>query len=93
MIVFSKDVSRSVNTKTITQEELKNYLLEGYSAVEIADSLAELILKNTTTQQIAVTQEEYEKICSLFRVKGTRQVEGNYVKETRGRRPARNKEE
>lgn len=94
MIFFSKEMQSAIKTKTATKEELSNYLLTNLTVMELAEELAEYILKETPAPQpIAVTQEEFEKICSLFRVKGTRCVEGNYVKETRGRRPARNKEE
>lgn len=85
--MLSKEVNRAVNTKSITQEELTKNLLEGYSAVEIAESLAEFILKSKETPSpITVTDEEYQRITSMFRVKGKRMVDGCYVAETRGRK-------
>lgn len=91
--MLSKEVNRAVNTKSITQEELTKNLLEGYSAVEIAESLAEFILKSKETpSQISVTQEELDRITSLFKVKGVRFVDGEYIKETRGRKPVTNKD-
>lgn len=83
----------AIKTKTATKEELSNYLLTNLTVMELAEELADYIMKETpASQPIAVTGEEYERITSLFRIKGTRQVEGNYVKETRGRRPTTNKE-
>ena len=93
MIILSKDVNRSVNTKTITQEELTKNLLEGYSALEIAESLAEYIMRSADTPSpITVTDEEYQRIIGLFRVRGQRMVDGCYISETRGRKPIVNKD-
>lgn len=92
MIFFSKEMQSRVKSKTATKEELANYLLTNLTVMELAEELADYILKETPATQITVTQEEYDKITSLFRVKGQRMVEGNYIKETRGRRPTTNKE-
>lgn len=79
----------AIKTKTATKEELSNYLLTNLTVMELAEELADYIMKETpASQPIAVTGEEFEKITSLFRIKGTRQVEGNYIKETRGRKRA-----
>ena len=91
--MLSKEVNRAVNTKSITQEELTKNLLEGYSAVEIAESLAEYIMRSACKPSpITVTDEEYQRITSLFRVRGVRYLDGNYIKETRGRKPVTNKD-
>lgn len=93
MIFFSKEMQSRIKTRTVEKSELTNYLLTNLTVMEIAEELAESIMKETpVSQPIAVTEEEYERICSLFRVKGTRCVEGNYIKETRGRRPVTNTE-
>ena len=92
MIFFSKDMQSKVKTKTVTKEELSKYLLTNLTVFEIADELSDYILKETPeAQPIAVTEEEFERICSMFRVKGKRMVDGCYVAETRGRRPVTNK--
>ena len=94
MIMLSKEANRLVNTKSISHEDLTKYLYESYTVVDLASSLAEFILKSKeTTPQISVTQEELDRITSLFKVKGVRCVEGNYIKETRGRRPKTNNSE
>lgn len=91
--MLSKEVNRAVNTKSITQEELAKNLLEGYSALEIAESLAEYIMRSADKPSpITVTDEEYQRITSMFRVRGVRYLEGNYIKETRGRKPVTNKD-
>lgn len=88
MIFFSKEMQSRVKSKTATKEELANYLLTNLTVMELAEELADYILKETPATQIAVTEEELERITSMFRVKGTRCVEGNYVAETRGRKRA-----
>ena len=77
-----------VKSKTATKEELANYLLTNLTVMELAGELAEYILKSKeTVPPINVTQEELDRITSLFKVKGIRMVEGEVIRETRGRRP------
>ena len=87
MIFFSKEMQSKIKNKTATKEELTNYLITNLTLMELAEELADYIMKDTpVSQPIAVTEEEYERICSMFRVKGKRMVEGNYIRETRGRK-------
>ena len=84
----------AIKGKTVTKEELSKYLLTNLTVMELAEELADYIMKDTPgNQPIAVTEEEYERITSMFRVKGQRMVDGNYIKETRGRKPVTNKEQ
>lgn len=94
MIEFSKSMYSAIKGKTVTKEELSKYLLTNLTVMELAEELADYIMKDTPgNQPIAVTEEEYERITSMFRVKGQRMVDGNYIKETRGRKPVTNKEQ
>ena len=87
MIEFSKNMYSAIKNKAATKEEIANYLLTNLTVMELAEELADYIMKETpVSQPIAVTEEEYERICSMFRVKGKRMVEGNYIRETRGRK-------
>lgn len=82
-------MNSAIKRKAATKEELSKYLLSNLTVIEIADELAEYILKEPVeTQPIPVTEEEYDRICSLFRVKGQRYVEGQVIQETRGRKRA-----
>lgn len=92
MIEFSKTMHSAIKSRTATKEELANYLITNLPATEIANELAEYILKENTVTPISVSQEEYERITSLFRIKGQRLVDGCYVAETRGRKAVTNKE-
>ena len=62
-------------------EQLADYLLKTYPVYEIALSLAETI-NYEAPKPITISQEEFER---HFRIRGTRDVDGNMVKETRGR--------
>lgn len=88
MIYFSKEMNSLIKSKKATKDDLTKYLLLNLSALEMVNELADYILQDNTTQTIAVTQEEYDKIMSLFRVKGTRCSEGQVIQETRGRKRA-----
>lgn len=93
MIFFSKEMQSKIKNKTATKEELTNYLITNLTVMELAEELADYIMKDTPgNQPITVSQEEYDRVVSMFRVKGTRCVDGNYIKETRGRRPVTNTE-
>ena len=89
MIYLTKEMQSKVKTKACTKEELSRYLLTNLTVIEIADELAEFMLKETpVAQPITVTQEDMDRIVSLFKVRGVRCVEGNYIQETRGRKKA-----
>ena len=83
-----KDLKDGVESK----RELYDYIISTYSVSRIVDEYLELVMKcDITDNKITVSQEEYETILSLFKVKGTKIVEGKVVAETRGR-PKKSKE-
>ena len=88
MIYFSKEMNSLIKSKKATKEELSNYLLTNLNVFELANELSDYILQDNTTQPITVTQEEYDKITSLFKIRGQRCVEGQVIQETRGRKRA-----
>ena len=93
MIFFSKEMQSKIKNKTATKEELTNYLITNLTVMELAEELADYIMKDTpASQPITVSQEEYDRIVSMFKVRGQRMVDGNYIKETRGRKKTTNVE-
>ena len=69
-------------------ELLENYLLNNYPIPLIIKAFSELIVvadNSANKPQILVSESEYEAITSLFRIKGQRVVDGEIVKENRGR--------
>ena len=77
----------AIKSKKATKEEIANYLITNLTVMEMANELADYIMKETpVSQPIAVSQDDYDRIVSMFRVKGKRMVDGCYVAETRGRK-------
>ena len=70
---------------------LENYLMNNHPMPQIIKAFAELIVASddvVNKEPIPVSQEEYDSIMSLLRVKGLRVGQnGEVIKETRGRRP------
>ena len=68
-------------------QALADTLARTKTVYDLATSLAEYMIKERErpTAKIPVTQEEFDQICSLFRVKGVR-VDGS--PENRGRKRA-----
>ncbi len=64
---------------------LADYLMRNNSAYELAISLAELMVtaESAKLAKITVSQEEYNQIMSMFRVRG---VKDSGERETRGRK-------
>jgi hypothetical protein len=87
MITLSKEVSKSLAKGTITKEELSNIIIDEYSAKSIAESLAEFLLgEKEELSPIALDKEDYDRVVSLFRIRGQRIVDGQVIEETRGRK-------
>lgn len=59
--------------KEMSGEEIGTYLLTNYSALQLASALVEFIEHYDPENQraITVTADEYDRICSMFRVQGS----------------------
>ena len=77
-----------IKSRTVEKSELSQYLLTNLNVFELADELSEFILNKEELQPIPLTQEEYDRVVSMFRVRGQRMVDGNIIAETRGRKPS-----
>lgn len=69
-------------------ELLESYLMNNYPMPVIIKAFAELIITAddaVNSPQISVTEEEMQMIARLFRIKGTKLVDGELVRERRGR--------
>lgn len=85
-----KDLLRDISEGNKPLSDLEQYLISNHTIGEILTAFAELIItaENTNNKpQISVSQEEYDAITSLFKIKGLRTVDGITIQETRGRRP------
>ena len=86
MLELKKEVVKGINNGSITKTGLARIILGEYPATEIAESLAEIILEKKEPSPIVLEQEAYDRVVSLFRVRGQRIVEGKVINETRGRK-------
>jgi hypothetical protein len=89
MIQIDPKLLKSIKEGNATQKDLINHL-SNYPLNEILTAFAELIILSEdflSPKPISVSQEEYNRIMSLFRIKGLRSLDGMVVEETRGRRP------
>lgn len=73
----------------LPEEKLCDWLLNNLPVKQIASIAAELIKaedKFNNKQPIVVDRDEFDRIFSLFKIRGMRSVDGELVAETRGRR-------
>lgn len=87
MITPPKALIKAVLEENQPISTIEQYLLSNHTIGEILRGYAELLLEDERLNrpQISVTQEEYNAITSLFKIKGLREVNGEIVEETRGR--------
>lgn len=89
MIQLPKTLIKAISEGIEPISTLEQYLVSNYSIKEILEAFAELIItaENTVNKpQISVTQEEFDAITSLFKIKGVRTINGVAVAEKRGRK-------
>lgn len=89
MIQIDPKLLKAIKEGNATQKDLINHL-SNYPLNEILTAFAELIILSEdflSPKPISVTQDEYNRILSLFRIKGQRTLDGMIVEETRGRKP------
>ena len=89
MIQIEPKLLKSIKEGNATQKDLINHL-SNYPLNEILTAFAELIILSEdflSPKPISVSQEEYNRIVSLFRIKGLRSLDGMMVEERRGRKP------
>lgn len=87
MITPPKALIKAVLESNQPISAIEQYLLSNHTIGEILRGYAELLLEEERLNrpQISVTQEEYNAITSLFKIRGLREVNGEIVEETRGR--------
>ena len=89
MISIPKQTLKQIQEGDNPQKELEQHLLNNYPINEIIKAFAELLItteQSINRQPIVVSQDEYDTIISLFKVRGVRVVDGVVREETRGRR-------
>ena len=89
MIDIPKSLVKAIQNGQAPLEELTKHL-SCQPMNEILTAFAELIILSEdflSPKPISVSQEEYNRIMGLFKIKGMRSLDGVMVEETRGRKP------
>ena len=88
MITIPKSILKAIQDGEIPQKELEQHLLSNYSITEIIQAFSELLITTEgliNKPQIIVSEDEFNTIMSLFRIKGQRTLDGMVCEERRGR--------
>lgn len=84
MFLLDKALASAVKTGQVTKRELVNDLLRNNNIMELAEKLADYVIaEEEPPRPITVSQEEFDRITSLFRIRGLR-ADGTY--ENRGKK-------
>lgn len=89
MITFTKKLKDEFLASEDAVKAASNYLMSNYSINDIVASLAQALINQPEVTRITVTQEEYNTLISLFRVRGVRE---DGTLEYRGRKRKDSKE-
>lgn len=87
---YNKEILEQVKRGEANEEALIMNLMAVNPLQDIVRFVVDTLIKEpTSTTPISVTMEEYERITSMFRIKGYKMISetGEYVAETRGRKP------
>lgn len=90
MITPPKALIKAVLEGNQPISDLEMYLLSNHTMGDIISGYAELLLETDeylNRPKISISQEEYNAITSLFKIRGLKEVNGVIVEETRGRKP------
>lgn len=70
-MIVDKAAVAAVRCGQMKKQDLVNILLKN-SVIDMAEALADYILADEQQKPVTVSQEDYDKIMSLFRVRGVR---------------------
>ena len=83
MLLVDKALVSAVKTGQMERRELVQDLLRNNNVIELAEKLADYVIAYDEPKPIVVSQEEYDRIVSLFKIRGLR---ADGTKENRGRK-------
>lgn len=83
MFLLDKALASAVRSGQMDKKQLVNDLLRNNNVMELAEKLADYVITYDEPRPIVVSQEEYDRIVGLFKIRGLRQ-DGSI--ETRGKK-------
>ena len=72
MFLLDKALASAVRTGQAGKRELVQDLLRNNNVMELAEKLAEYVITYEEPKPIVVSQDEYERIVGLFKIRGYR---------------------
>ena len=72
MLLIDKSLASAVKTGQMSKQEMINEILRQNSVYEIASQLVDYLLEYGEQRPIVVDQAEYDRIVSLFKIRGLR---------------------
>lgn len=81
MLITDTTVLKDIQNGDITKQDLGQYLLNHFSAVALANDLAEAYLTQQKNKPIVMSIDEFN---AHFRLRGYRFQDGQLIKENRG---------
>ena len=76
------EIIRNLRAGTIDEERLARYLLENFTALQLARELSNMLITEQARRPIVLTKEQFEQ---HVRIQGWKFDNGTWVKETRGK--------
>ena len=83
MFMLDKPLVSAVKSGQIERKELVADLLRQNNVIELAEKLADYIITYDEVAPIVISQDEFDRIVSLFRIRGLR-ADGTF--ENRGKK-------
>lgn len=86
-MLISNKVVKELKEGVITKEEVVNELIAVYPIKSIVEDYVDMVMTIPTEQpKITISREEFEMLTNIFKVRGEKVVDGEVVKENRGRK-------
>lgn len=73
MFLLDKALASAVRSGQADRRELVQDLLRNNNVITLAERLADYVITYEEPRPIVVSQEEYDRIVSLFKIRGLRQ--------------------
>ena len=90
-MLISNKVVKELKEGVITKEEVVNELIAVYPIKSIVEDYVDMVMTIPTEQpKITISREEFEMLTNIFKVRGEKVVDGEVVKENRGRKRKQN---
>ena len=79
---LDNEIVRNLRAGTIDEERLARYLLENFTAIQLAQELSNMLITEQGRKPVVLSKEQFEQ---HFRITGYRFINGTWEKEPRGK--------